>query len=557
MEKIVKLPDEVISKIAAGEVIERPAYAVKELVENALDAGAKNIIIEIEDSGLKKIAVYDDGEGMSKIDLLESVKAHTTSKISSEEDLSRVKSLGFRGEALSSIASISTLSIQSRRKADKHGNKIEVLSSKIKSTSSVGMPVGTHVIVEKLFSSVPVRKKFLKTKRTEFRHIIDIVVNNSLAHPNVGFRLIHNGKMIIELSRKDDIGVRLKKLLGESVFSNLVSLKFSESYVNLKGFVSRPQSVSYNTGQIYLFVNGRAVTDNGIVNAIKEAYSNLLESDTYPYVVLFIKVPYEMVDVNIHPRKEVIKFVEPKEVYMAIQNAVSEVLEKNNLTFSNLSWKSTNTKTAKFLKDIVLDSDIASLGKVKKDPAVVQIHNLYIIVETKSGVLFIDQHAAHEAVLYRKFKDAFIQENKKSTSQKLDKSILLNLSPSDYETLMENISLLNKIGFEIEDFGDRSLKINKIPILLSGFDIKDALREFIDDLKEEHIPKDVSRKMNKMLSYLACRSAIKAGQHLEEEDMKKLIESLEKEDYIYTCPHGRPVKLEFSLKLIDKLFKRH
>lgn len=554
MGKIHKLPSDLVSKIAAGEVIERPAFAVKELIENALDAKATSVKISIEDAGLSRIVVSDNGLGMDKDDLAESIKPHTTSKLSSEEDLGNIKSLGFRGEALSSISSISKLIIQSRQKNKISGYEV----SNHQKAKAVGMNVGTVVTVEHLFHNVPARKKFLKTKKTEYRHILDVVTNYVLSNPNVSFELNNNGSQVFKFTSKDNIEKRIEILFGEHVFSNLVSVSGSESYIKLSGFMSRPQLSYYNAQKIFLFINNRPVYDPLINSAIKEAYGNMLEHGSYPFSVLFIKLPPETVDVNVHPRKEHVRFTEPNEVYFAINSSIRDFLEKNNLTFHNLSWKekTTQTKAAVFLRDYISLTAEGKIGKAKREAKFVQLHNLYIAVETENGVMFIDQHAAHEAVLYRKLLDAYKNESKKSEKLKLHKSILVSFPLSDAVIVNENKDALRNIGFEIEEFGQGSIRINTIPKLIDGFSIEEIFKEFIDDLRDDVKPKKISRKANKMLSYLACRSSIKAGQSLEKEDIEKLVKSLNSEDYIYTCPHGRPVKIEFSLQALDKLFKR-
>lgn len=559
MSRIKKLPDEIVSKIAAGEVIEKPVFAVKELIENSLDAKATSIKIEIKDAGLEKIAIYDNGVGMSEEDLLQSYKPYTTSKIFDENDLLSIKTLGFRGEALSSIAAISTLTIQSKTKDSKFGTKIVISNSKFIEKKSVGMTDGTAIIIENLFSNVPARKKFLNQNKTEYRYILETIINFAISHPKVSFEFVNNNKTVFKFSQKDNLTKRLEKLFGKTIFNNLIPFSSKDTYIKINGFLSKPQTSHYSTKSIHIFVNNRTVTDPMIINSIKESYSNLLENNSYPFVFLYMDVPCELVDVNIHPRKELIKFNNPSEVSNLIQDTVLKTLVQNNLTFHNVSWSKSITKTtfAKTLKKELSNIDISNIGKINKKSDVIQIHNLYLLAQTKNGVMFIDQHAAHEAILYRKLQSAFINHKNKSEKVNLKKAQLINVSLPDAEIIKQYFEIFDQIGFEIEEFGDNIFRINAVPKFVEDLDAVVTLSELIDDLKEGKVTKKIDRRSNKMLAFLACRSAIKSGQALTKKDIKKLINELNNDDFLYTCPHGRPVKIEVSLSQLDKIFKRH
>ncbi|HEX8932284.1 MAG TPA: DNA mismatch repair endonuclease MutL, partial [Patescibacteria group bacterium] len=332
-KNILPLTPEIISKIAAGEVIERPAFAVKELVENSIDAKADKISIVLEQSGLKKIMVTDNGIGMSKEDLLESFKLHTTSKLFSLDDLEKIKSLGFRGEALASIAAISKLTLQSRVGHRPNGTKIELVDGQIKDIAPIGMPPGTVVTVNNLFYSVPARKKFLKTPPTEFRHILQVLTNLVFANPQIHFYLVHNKKIIFDLPKTKDPLERIKFFLGNNIFINLLPVQYQNDFIAISGFVSKPHLPISLNNKHYFFINNRGVTNQLIEQAGKEGYGTLLPAKAKPVLILFLSIPYELVDVNVHPRKEQVHFANQQLVYDAVEKAVRETLTKNNLTF--------------------------------------------------------------------------------------------------------------------------------------------------------------------------------------------------------------------------------
>jgi DNA mismatch repair protein MutL len=558
MKRITTLSSHITAKIAAGEVIERPAYAVKELIENALDANSSDIYIEIENSGLDKITVIDNGEGIHSEDILLSFLPHTTSKIHSEDELHAIKTLGFRGEALSSIAAISQLTIQSRQEKDISGTKVVVLSNELLDLQPIGMPYGTKVVVEQLFGSVPVRKKFLKSARTEFRNIVDIVTDTALISPSVGFELMHNNKQLFKLPKNQQLKERIATLLGDSLIQNSIPFSFDESYLQASGFLGKPQISFSGSSKVFLFVNNRRVYDPLIISSIKDAYSNLLEKYTYPFVLLSLRVPFELVDVNIHPRKEQVKFTDPHLVALSLIKGLKQTLEENNLTFYNISWKSGLTKTpiATQLRKELEHVDIAQLAHIKNESEISQIHNLYLVVETAQGLMMIDQHAAHEAVLFENLKQKYLEKKHDNQTVQLPQAIFIELSVSEMQVLQEFEDYFINLGFIIEEFGSNTIKISGVPAFFESFDMRALFAEILADFVNQDFPKEIDERSLKMLAYLACRSAIKSGETLTLDQRKKLIDSLEEHHFTYTCPHGRPVKIEFSLRELDTLFKR-
>ncbi|QQG44384.1 MAG: DNA mismatch repair endonuclease MutL [Candidatus Roizmanbacteria bacterium] len=554
MKKIHQLSPDIIAKIAAGEVIERPAFAVKELIDNAVDSGASFIKINIDKAGLERITVTDNGGGMSKDDIAECFKPHTTSKIKVLDDLNHIFTLGFRGEALSSIAAISDLIIKSRTTKDTQGNLVELQRGKLKDILPIGIPSGTTIMVDNLFYSVPARKKFLKSDQTEFRHILDIVIGSVLAYPKIRFSLTHNNKLIFDLPPQD-ILKRIKTLLGDSTFNYLLPLNYKDSYVRISGFISTPQITTQTQSKNFIFINQRKVTDKLISLAVKESYGNLIEPNVYPVFILFLSLPYEIVDVNVHPRKEQVSFVDARLVFDAVNKAVSQTLAKNNLTFRNLIHSNsamTKSFAGVLLKNAVLPKE--DIGQIIKSSDIIQVHNTYLITQTRHGILVIDQHAAHERILYEEFCQAF-QKHKKEIFH-LPTSIILDLSLSEGELLEENIDVLKDLGFEIEKFKENLFKVYAIPLLFKDRDCQKLVMEILDDIMQNKDPKKVDEQSNRMIEYLACRAAIKAGDKLTKQECKDLLEKLEKTKSNYTCPHGRPVKIEMTVYELSKYFKR-
>ncbi len=559
MGKIRSLSDDVIVKIAAGEVIERPAYVVKELIENSIDAKAQNINIEIEESGLKKILVWDDGEGMDKEDLSVCLLPHTTSKLE-DDSLIKISTLGFRGEALSSIAATSDIIISSRPRNQKIAYVIRSEYGKATPISPKGSSFGTTVIVKNIFAAAPVRKKFVKNNKGEFGRILDIISQNALSNPGIGFKLTHNGKLIFNLPAKQSVMQRIRLLLGEEYYINLIPLKFEESYLKISGFICKPQYGSIGGKKQYIFVNQRRIIDHLISTAFKEAYGTLLETHLSPAFIVFLEIPFEMIDVNIHPRKETISFFDRQFIFDNLIKAATQTLTENNLTFSNLSWqkgendKLTLSYAGRLLKgDPFIREDINYEEINWKNP-ILQIHNQYLICQSQSGVIVIDQHAASERVLFEKFKEAF--KNYRNEKYHLPKALIMHLSYQESEHMMQVLTDMSNLGFVIEPFGNTSFKVEAVPKIFQDREIKPLLMELLEDLISETKLSDIDNKTQKMLAYLACRAAVKAGDKLSLNDRRKLIKELAKYPTFYTCPHGRPIKIELILSNLDKIFKR-
>ncbi len=563
MGTIHHLPDHLINQIAAGEVIERPVYILKELLDNSIDASARSIIIKLIGFGMDSIEVIDDGIGMSREDLELSYIRHTTSKIYDEKDLQNIQSFGFRGEALASIASVCRLSIASRVPDEIAGYRVIVENGKKTDARIVPMPQGTNITVSHVFAKTPARKKFLRSEQTEYRHILSLIESYVLSFPEIRFHIFHNGKSVATYPAVPDFESRLQILLPGSIMKELISVRNEQEYITLEGYISRPQLSYKTTKQYYLFINGRPIIDANIASAIKDAYGTLLSPTDYPYVIMHLEIPHHLVDVNIHPRKEEVKFMQPKLVYQAVYDCIVKSLNGQNLRFYDRRWQNsedspplqlrdggTQTYAADKLKEEVLGSP-----KNFDTKDLLQIHNTYILLQAKEGLLLIDQHAAHERVLYERFLTAYESGIAKKDLHTYPQPIELDLSSGEEETIREYHKQLLDFGIELR-YERNKWKLFSVPDLMKDRDSLALLRELCEFLHKTGSIKRTDSYAHKMITYLACRSAIKAGDLLTKKQMKELIDSLKRVENPYTCPHGRPLQISVDLKTIKKMFKR-
>ncbi len=560
MKTIELLSKELIAQIAAGEVIERPGYVVKELIENSIDANATNITIDLVNSGISKIIVTDDGIGMSKEDVLESFKLHTTSKMK-DSTFESIDTLGFRGEALASIASTSFLTIESKDQDAVAGSRVHIVDG-YSEVTSLGMPLGTRVIVEELFYSVPARKKFLKSKRLELKHIVDIVYKQAVASPQIGFKLSNEGKTLIELPNKQTLKERVLTLFTSLHDSNLLSVQIETPHFCVSGYIILPQHQYENIPKQYLSINSRPVTNRYFQSAIKEAYGVLLSSQKEPSWFLDCTIPHEFIDVNIHPRKEQIKLLDQDNSNQILYEYIKKLLSS-----SSLIYHGTQTDTKQFKEKITttylgtnLKKDVLPWNKQLLTHLdiheVSQIHNLYIITATSTGMLIIDQHAAHERILYEKFIQQFINQKDKRLSVSVDHPVLINLSIDIALILEERMPDLENLGFQIEPFSGNTFNVTQIPVIFQNRNIPFLLGEYLQNFATENFINTIDSGSKKLLAYLACKSAVKSGDPLTEQQMKDIILELEKIPEALTCPHGRPLKIHFSVDELAKMFKR-
>lgn len=564
MSKIHLLSPETISKIAAGEVIERSAFAIKELIENAIDANASFIDVQVEESGLKKIIVTDNGTGMNKEDLELCFLPHTTSKLSTDDDLVGVRTLGFRGEALSSIAAISHMTIQSREENTDIGYKVTVSRGKEAEVVPIGTPFGTRVSVDDLFYSVPARKKFLKSGKTELRLISNIILQFALCYPTIHFVFSHNKKLIFDLPPKKNNEERISFLLGNDFLLQMIELKKEENYIQIRGYIGHPQQASKGNNKQFLFVNNRLVSDKLISLAVKEAFGSLLPSSFTPTYLLFITTPPETIDVNVHPRKEQIAFINNSLVFETVKNAVIETLNNNNINFRLSKFKDdnsvktgeTNSFTGLILKQHVLVPEKISPELFAQHYSPLQIELTYILSVTPSNISLIDQHAAHERILYEKFLNEFITEKMSNNVYALPKPIMIDLSLDEKMLLDEYENIFIKTGFIFENTHNTTIIIKKIPSVFKGRNLKKIINDMLIDLSQEKKVSSVDRATERLIAFLACRAAVKSGERLDENKMKKILEELSLTKNSSTCPHGRPTTLHISYEEVAKFFKR-
>jgi DNA mismatch repair protein MutL len=560
MGVIHKLSKEIIPKIAAGEVIEGPSGAVKELVENSIDAGAKKITIEVSGSGFDKIRITDDGCGISKEDLLVCFQPFYTSKITNIDDLSNIVTLGFRGEALSSICAVSAVSIKSRETSSEYGTAIEVREGTIVNESSLGMNAGTIIEISGLFKNIPARRKFFKEPKAEWERLLEIIYGYALSNPDITFQIYRDGKLINSL-KKDTLKSRIRTLLGTSAFNFLIPIDAKDDHVVLSGFISKPQGASTNASNQFLFVNNRFIKLKDFTKAIKSAYGTLLPHDVYPPFVLFVSLNPNLIDVNVHPKKLEVRFWDNEYVLNFVATSVKNILQNTDLTYvlgdsSNYRYdKSASSETFSSFKDAT------PLWKADDKPfelyeTTFQIDNTYIATPVKEGLLLVDQHAAHESILYNELYESFITKKKSQESISLVPPLAISLGLKDATFLANNLSILETYGIELYQTGANTFTVTAIPELLKNRDLKLIIGELLSDVTVSGQPKEIDALSQKTLAFLACRSAIKAGDYLAPHEQKNILHKLDECSDIYTCPHGRPVKIVVTNKELAKFFKR-
>jgi DNA mismatch repair protein MutL len=618
MPKIRVLPETLSNKIAAGEVIERPASVVKELVENALDAGSTRIIIEVEEGGLSLIQVSDNGTGMSHADALLAIERHATSKISTDDDLFAIRTLGFRGEALPSIASVSQFAMITRDPASDSGTEILVEGGKITGVSEVGAPQGTLISVRHLFFNTPARRKFLKSVSTEMSHIADTVARMALGHPGIQFRLLHNGKVVKNWAVAPRHLDRVADVLGREAGRDLHGIQFNRDGISVSGWVSSPRTARRTSKGIYIFVNGRYVRDRTIQHAIFDGYAQRLVKGQFPIAVVFIQVPFDTVDVNVHPTKNEVRFANPRQMHQAVKSAVAQTLYEAD----RLDWlpvhgpKSPEPQKSPQIAEPVLpfpasgkrvefgmghgawgmehgDGGINGRGRTtavrdqhpassieyrvssiqhpassirgKQEPmferkgfsalrVIGQLHNTYIVCESDAGLVLIDQHAAHERIFYEKLKQS--RSDRPSGAQKLLVPETLELNFREAEILEQMLGDLNTLGLEIEPFGKNTFVIKAVPALLSGQDPKPVVREIVEKMAGGDSSAGLKEVLDECRMVMACHAAIRANQQLSAGQIGGLLSQLDQCESPSHCPHGRPTWIRWDLRLLEKSFKR-
>lgn len=621
MAKIKILPENLANKIAAGEVVQRPESVVKELIENAIDAKATLIEVAVKKAGKTLIRVIDNGEGMSEEDALICIFKHATSKISGYEDLESIKTLGFRGEALSSIAAVCQFELKTRTKNDEVGTviKFDEKQSVIKEKDS--FQIGTSVTVKNLFYNTPARRNFLKTDTTELKHIIDTFNKIALSHPDIEFNLYIDDELIFNYV-KTDLTERVNQIFGEETFNSIIPFEELTDFISLRGFIAKPVGLKKSKGNQYLFLNKRYVQSKQINHAVFTAYENVIEKGDYPFFILFLEIDPKRTDVNVHPSKLEIRFDDEKDVY----NFVLTVVRKNlaifdlvpNLSFQNIEIQKNifpgrerltvqnYTKAERndfsdrpFVKkeekkisfsdkeiDLIFGSLDASIDKSKVDsnkilpfdedskseeskkifqvkPSVqsegssgflVQLHNKYILSQIKSGLMIVDQHVAHERVLYEKALNLF--EANFPFSQQLLFPKTIEVDPATYKILKEIYPSLVKLGFELKFFSKNAIVIDGVPQEVKTGSEEEILLEMVDEYLLNINEKKISDENDNLAKSFSCKAAIKAGDKLNEKEMRLLIDQLFATSMPYVCPHGRPIVVKISVDEFDRRFGR-
>ncbi len=581
--KIEVLPKSVSQIIAAGEVVERPASVVKELMENAVDAGSSEITVELRAGGLQLIRVVDSGEGMDQADAPVAFQRYATSKIKKAEDLYAIRTLGFRGEALPSISQVSKMTLQTRTHHSLSGTKVICEGGEIKSISEIGCPIGTEVEVKQLFYNIPVKRKFLKSIRSELRSALNHFLRLSLSHPAISFRFIHDGRTLHEYLKTELLMVRIEAILGKEIYPHLQPIEFEEGGIRISGFASLASLSKRNAESIFFYVNQRFIKDRMIYRAVLEAYRHILPGNQFPVVILFIALPASAVDVNVHPTKAEVKFRDPDRVYQAVFAAIRRVLEEGpsrlegtapggekgewdfqksprpfslgQQTSSAPSFLTTGNEGGMLTVQEGGGGGLLWKDEEKRPYAVLgQIRKTYILCEGEGNLIFIDQHAAHEKILFEKFK----KEYKKGSmiSERLLLPILIELSVEESYVLESAGEALKEIGFEIEPVGKKLFAIRSIPSFIGQKDPREFVKGMLDDLSLLEKRRKGEEAIHTLLVSLACHTAVRANFPLQKEEMDKLAEHLLPFHPSTTCPHGRPIFFILPLDELGKQFKR-
>jgi DNA mismatch repair protein MutL len=551
--KIKVLPTEMVDKIAAGEIIERTASVVKELVENSLDAGSSVITVDLEEGGKKRISVMDDGEGMTKEDALLAIERYATSKVYDEGDLTEIRTLGFRGEALPSIASVSRLRLITRPRDELSGTQILIEGGQVKEVEEIGSPPGTRVEVVDLFYNLPARRKFLKGVRSELARIIEVVTRMALIEGSVGFVLRHNSRALFNLPPTQDERSRIRAILGKEVASHVVRVDGTGEGGELRGWATVPTYCRGSSKGIYIYVNGRYIKDKLISHAIFEAYRRLIPAKMYPVIILFLSLPFSDVDVNVHPTKREVLFRRGNEIHRLVSDVLKRVLGRPaGVTTHEETVSVRETPSSYSVPPVITNGEEVTL--VPRWRMVGQLKGTYLVVEGDEGVMVFDHHAAQERIRYEVLKAAL--QGRKVPQQPFLLPQPIELKREEIELLLEYRAALASVGVEIEGFGERTVAVTSIPTFLQGADLQSLLEAVSEELAERDEGNMLTHVLDRVCVLLACRGAIKANRRLQEEEAQSLLMEWEKAGQPTTCPHGRPLVVRWSWRDIEGWFRR-
>lgn len=590
MPHIRQLPAELVNQIAAGEVIERPASVVKELVENSLDAGATHLQIDIEDGGARLIRVRDDGAGIDADDLPLALAAHATSKIASLDDLEHVRTLGFRGEALASIASVSQFALTSRRAGAEAAWRVGIEAGRAMPPKPAQHPAGTTVEVRDIFHNVPARRKFLRAERTEFGHIDELLKAIALAQPNVEFRLNHNNKPVRMLRPANDaaaLTARIGEILGAEFPSRSLRIDHAAAGLRLSGWVGLPTASRAQADQQYFFVNGRLVRDRVVTHAVRQAYADVLFHGRHPAYALFLELPPESVDVNVHPAKSEVRFRESRLVHDFLYRTLNEALAQTRagaepvaptpaqlVSGAATPWRGQGgfglgvreplAEYAALLGvgasvSLPRNDDVHNVDNANNDVpplgfALAQLAGVYVLAENALGLVLIDMHAAHERITYEKLKTA--QASDGIRGQLLLVPLSLAVSAREAACAEEQDERLAALGFEIVRSGPLSITVKRYPGVLEGADIGGLVRDVLGDLLAHGDSRRIEETRNELLSTMACHGSIRAHRRLTLPEMNALLREMEATERSGQCNHGRPTWVQLSIAELDRMFMR-
>ena len=583
MSAVERLPDDLVNKIAAGEVVERPASVVKELVENALDARARSVHVEIEDGGVRLVRVRDDGHGMSRADAEMALERHATSKLHAFEDLQSIATHGFRGEALPSIAAVSELALRTRAEGSPAGTEVAVSHGRRQHVRDAGHPRGTTIEVRDLFGAVPARRKFLRSASTEASHVAEALTLLALARPGTGFSLKSGGRTILEAPPVDGLAARLFQLFGAKLLEDLAPVEGGTEWVTVRGFVSRPDRPRPARANLRLFVNGRPVRDRALSKAVLEAYRAAGGGDRGFEAFLFVEVPPHVVDVNVHPAKTEVKFADARTVWTAVERAVRGALSEGvrEVPRAELGGASSGPEAARraegavtaFLErgiepstrplwDKAGGASIAAEGGVTAPPleapapVVLGQHRLvYIVATDGEELLLVDQHTAHERVRFERLLERAGRHAVES--QGLLAPLVVDLPPDLLPVLDAHVEALRELGYDVEPFGGGATRLRAVPAILGTRDPGPALGRVLRDLKErEAADWAVAGTRDRLAATLACHSAVRAGQALNLEQMASIVRDVFRTAHPTLCPHGRPTAVRVPREELSRWFGR-
>lgn len=612
MGKIRILPDNLVSKIAAGEIVERPASVVKELVENSLDAESTEIKIELESGGKRLVRVSDNGQGMTRDEALLSLERHATSKIKELDDLFSVSSLGFRGEAVPSIASVSRFKMTTKPEGEVIGTEISIHGGTIRKVEETGAPGGTTIEVKNLFFNTPARHKFMKRTETELSNVLSITERLALSSPGVSFELVHDGKTLLHLLKRSSTSERAKEVFPRS---ELYQVSASSGGVSVEGFMGSPLDTRSNTQKLFTFINGRGVKDRFLTRVLIDAYGKMLEKGKFPQGVIYINMPFSDVDVNVHPTKSEVRFKNTRHIGDLIKSAIENMLgsapwlkdygaKANDAPRKDFSGREfrrgygshspgPNPHNAGYnpepvraeeargimqtYSEIIRDENASGQsphgGFIQNDRSdegtelfgeegfysrlkvIGQLGDLYIVCASGDGMMLVDQHAAHERINYEKIKNAYV-ESKPPEVQELLVPEVLELSPYESNLVDKYRDELLALGLRVEDFGPGSFVLRSAPALIKSADYAGLIKDMISEMGEAGEEKSLSERIERVISTMACHASIRASFELNSEKMESLLSELDACEFPHSCPHGRPVAHKLTFSEIERMFKR-